>query len=154
MSPSEVEVEWQLDALDLRPVERWLSMRTGPAAMVESLPGLAVLPGAPKRLVDVYVDTQDWRLGRAGYVLRVRRRAGQVETTLKELATATKGLRRRLEVTQPLPASGLAGLDRNGDVGWRTSTRWSGNARSDRFWRCAQEDGPSTSRSMGRRSVS
>ncbi len=118
-SPSEVEVEWQLDALDLRPVERWLATRTGPAAMVESLPGLAVLPGTPKRLVDVYVDTQDWRLGRAGYVVRVRRRAGRIETTLKDLATATKGLRRRLEVTQPLPASGLAGLDRTGDVGWR-----------------------------------
>ena len=118
-SPSEVEVEWQLDALDLRPVERWLATRTGPAAKIESFPGLAVLPGAPKRLVDVYVDTQDWRLGRAGYVLRVRRRAGRVETTLKDLATATKGLRRRLEVTQPLPASGLAGLDRTGEVGWR-----------------------------------
>jgi CHAD domain-containing protein len=58
-------------------------------------------------------------MGRAGYVLRVRRRAGRVETTLKDLSTATKGLRRRLEVTQPLPASGLAGLDRVGEVGWR-----------------------------------
>jgi CHAD domain-containing protein len=58
-------------------------------------------------------------MGSAGYVLRVRRRAGRVEMTLKDLSAATKGLRRRLEVTQPLPASGLSGLDRAGEVGWR-----------------------------------
>ncbi len=114
-----MEVEWQLDALDLRPVERWLALRTGPSAHLDAIPGLTIVPGAAKRLVDVYVDTEDWRIGRAGYVLRLRRRVGRVETTLKDLATATKGLRRRLEVTQPLPASGLAGLDRRGEVGWR-----------------------------------
>ena len=118
-SRTDIEVEWQLDALDLRPVERWLALRTGPTAVAESIPGLEIVPGAPKRLVDVYVDTEDWRMGRAGYVLRVRRRAGRLETTLKDLSTATKGLRRRLEVTQPLPASGLSGLDRAGEVGWR-----------------------------------
>jgi len=53
------------------------------------------VPGSPKRLVDVYVDTEDWRMGRAGYVLRVRRRAGRLEATLKDLSAATKGLRRR-----------------------------------------------------------
>jgi CHAD domain-containing protein len=118
-SRTDIEVEWQLDALDLRPVERWLALRTGPTAVAESIPGLEIVPGAPKRLVDVYVDTEDWRMGRAGYVLRVRRRARRLETTLKDLSTATKGLRRRLEVTQPLPASGLSGLDRAGEVGWR-----------------------------------
>jgi CHAD domain-containing protein len=118
-SGSDVEVEWQLDALDLRPVERWLALRTGPSARLDSIPGLAIVPAPPKRLVDAYVDTDDWRIGRAGYVLRVRRRAGRVETTLKSLTSPTKGLRRRLEVTQPVPASGLAGLDREGDVGWR-----------------------------------
>ena len=118
-SRTDIEVEWQLDALDLRPVERWLALRTGPTAVAEPIPGLEIVPGAPKRLVDVYVDTEDWRMGRAGYVLRVRRRAGRLETTLKDLSTVTKGLRRRLEVTQPLPASGLSGLDRAGEVGWR-----------------------------------
>ncbi len=116
---TDIEVEWQLDALDLRPVERWIALRTGPSAIAQSLPGLEIVPAAPRRLVDVYVDTEDWRMGRAGYVLRVRRRSGRVEATLKDLSTATKGLRRRLEVTQPLPASGLAGLDRTGEVGWR-----------------------------------
>jgi CHAD domain-containing protein len=118
-SRTDIEVEWQLDALDLRPVERWLASRTGPTAVAVPIPGLTIVAAAPKRLVDVYVDTEDWRMGRAGYVLRVRRRAGRVETTLKDLSTATKGLRRRLEVTQPLPASGLSGLDRTGEVGWR-----------------------------------
>jgi CHAD domain-containing protein len=118
-SRTDIEVEWQLDALDLRPVERWLALRTGPQAVADSIPGLAIVPAGAKRLVDVYVDTEDWRMGSAGYVLRVRRRAGRAETTLKDLATATKGLRRRLEVTQPLPASGLSGLDRAGEVGWR-----------------------------------
>ena len=117
-SRADVEVEWQLDALDLRPVERWLASRTAPAS-VESTPGLGIVPGAAKRLVDVYVDTEDWRMGRAGYVLRVRKRAGRFEATLKDLSAATKGLRRRLEVTQPLPPSGLEGLDRTGEVGWR-----------------------------------
>jgi CHAD domain-containing protein len=116
---TDIEVEWQLDALDLRPVERWLALRTGPQAVAEPILGLGIVPGSPKRLVDVYVDTEDWRMGRAGYVLRVRRRAGRLEATLKDLSAATKGLRRRLEVTQPLPASGLAGLDRAGEVGRR-----------------------------------
>ncbi len=118
-SRTDIEVEWQLDALDLRPVERWLALRTGPAALAEPALGLGIVPAPPKRLVDVYVDTADWRMGRAGYVLRVRRRAGRLEATLKDLSTATKGLRRRLEVTQALPASGLSGLDRTGEVGWR-----------------------------------
>ncbi|MGD1011078.1 MAG: CHAD domain-containing protein [Acidimicrobiales bacterium] len=118
-SRTDIEVEWQLDALDLRPVERWLALRIGPGVLAEPAVGLEILPAAPKRLVDVYVDTEDWRMGRAGYVLRVRKRAGRLETTLKDLSTATKGLRRRLEVTQALPSSGLPDLDRTGDVGWR-----------------------------------
>jgi CHAD domain-containing protein len=116
--PAQVEIEWQLDALDLRPVERWLAARTGPGA-VEPIPGLSIVAGAPRRLVDAYVDSEDWRMGRAGYALRVRRRAGRAEATLKDLSSAAQGLRRRLEVTQPLSAAGLAGLDSAGEVGWR-----------------------------------
>jgi CHAD domain-containing protein len=118
-SGTDIEVEWQLDALDLRPVERWLDVKMAPGQLADTVPGLCVTPGVPKRLVDRYVDTKDWRMGRAGYVLRVRRRAGHAEATLKDLSTATKGLRRRLEVTQSLPALGLEALDRTGDVGWR-----------------------------------
>lgn len=123
---SDVEVEWQFDALDLRPVERWLGE-------VPTLPGLAPAPdgtlGGPapvkaeprpaRRLVDAYLDTDDWRIGRSGFVLRVRRRAGGAEITLKDQSPAMGGLRRRLEVTEPLPAGGLEALGSDGPVGWR-----------------------------------
>ena len=115
---TDVEVEWQLDAIDLRPVERWLAARTTVSGL-EPVPGLRIVPEPARRLVDVYVDTADWRLGAAGYVLRVRRRSGRAETTLKSLSSATGALRRRLEVTQPLGANGLEGMDRTGPVGWR-----------------------------------
>jgi len=115
---TDIEVEWQLDALDLRPVERWLASRMAPGE-IAVIPGLSIVATPAKRLADAYVDTDDWRMGRAGYVLRVRRRSGRVEATLKDLSTATKGLRRRLEVTQPLPPSGLKGIDGAGEVGWR-----------------------------------
>jgi CHAD domain-containing protein len=138
---SGVEVEWQLDAIDLRPVERWLAVRgalpsgrsrargglgqqADPAAdepkqLLVSMPGLEAVAGPVKRLVDAYFDTPDWRLGRSGYVLRTRQRAGRFEATLKDLAPSTAGLRRRLEVTEPLASAELDGLDPAGPVGRR-----------------------------------
>jgi CHAD domain-containing protein len=138
---SGVEVEWQLDAIDLRPVERWLAVRgavpsgransrggllrqadagsDGPKQLLASVPGLEAVTRPVKRLVDAYFDTPDWRLGRSGYVLRTRQRAGRFEATLKDLAPSTAGLRRRLEVTEPLASADLAGLDPDGPVGRR-----------------------------------
>src|SRR5437899_2119554 len=84
-----VEVEWQFDAVDLRPVERWLAAR-----------GLVGEQPAVRRLRDDYLDTTDWRLHRAGYSLRVRRSGRASEATLKSLATAHGGLRRRIEITE------------------------------------------------------
>jgi inorganic triphosphatase YgiF len=60
------EIEWQLEAAELAPVENWLEEH--PSAF-----GLAVVPGATTELTDVYYDTQDWRFYRAGYALRERR---------------------------------------------------------------------------------
>jgi triphosphatase len=149
---SDVEVEWQLDAIDLRPVERWFSARSAgptrqaPAAsrrpararasrqagdhdplendaghmpLLASVPGLEAVAQPVKRLVDSYFDTSDWRLGRSGYVLRTRQRAGRHEATLKNLSPPTDGLRRRLEVTEPLASADLGGLDPVGPVGRR-----------------------------------
>jgi hypothetical protein len=61
-----VEVEWQFDALDLRPVERWLA--TLPTLAVETDGGgtVTALAQTPRRLVDSYLDTDDWRVARAG----------------------------------------------------------------------------------------
>jgi triphosphatase len=129
-----VEVEWQLDAIDLRPVERWFAARSLAAEqasttdigagvvhppVLASVPGLEVVPGSAKRLVDVYFDTADWRLGRSGYVLRTRQRAGRFEATLKDLAPSVGGIRRRLEVTEALDSADLRNLGSEGPVGRR-----------------------------------
>jgi triphosphatase len=130
-----VEVEWQLDAIDLRPVERWFAARSSAAPrrtasvgvtadgprepVLESVPGLEAVAAPAKRLVDRYFDTPDWRLGRAGYVLRTRQRAGRFEATLKDLVVSTGGLRRRLEVTEGLHSADVAGLGSEGPVGRR-----------------------------------
>lgn len=123
--PEDVEVEWQFDALDLRPVERWLAGLPGTAvAQVPESDGVPLLalakPG--RRLVDRYLDTEDWRVGRAGYVLRTRRHGRRDEATLKNLRPASQaGLRRRIEVTETL-ATGWTDVRRApGAVGTRAA---------------------------------
>lgn len=120
-NPQDVEVEWQLDALDLRPVERWLA---GGARMVPGLAGgapivVSAVERPVKRLVDVYLDTDDWRIGRSGFVLRVRHQADTGEVTLKDTTPAVTGLRHRVEVTEPLPPGGVEALGTGGPVGRR-----------------------------------
>ncbi len=115
-----VEIEWQFDALDLRPVERWLAGL--PTLTVESGEGgtVTALARAPRRLLDSYLDTDDWRLGRAGFVVRTRHRGRHDEITLKDTRPAEgSGLRQRLEVTEVLPAGGVASLGPEGPVGRR-----------------------------------
>ena len=115
-----VEIEWQFDALDLRPVERWLA--TLPTLAIETRDGgtVTALARPPRRLVDSYVDCDDWRIARAGFVVRTRRRGRQDAVTLKDSRPAEgSGLRQRLEVTEVLPPSGLAGLGGDGPVGRR-----------------------------------
>jgi CHAD domain-containing protein len=115
-----VEIEWQFDALDLRPVERWLA--TLPTLAIETPDGgtVTALARPPRRLVDSYLDTDDWRMARAGFVVRTRRRGRHDEVTLKDSQPAAgSGLRQRLEVTEVLPASGLDALGPDGPVGRR-----------------------------------
>ena len=116
-----VEVEWQFDALDLRPVERWLaSLPVRLDLPGQVAPSLTALTKPTRRLVDRYLDTDDWRVGRAGFVLRTRRRGRSDEATLKDRASAGEsGLRQRLEVTEQLPAAGIGALGTEGPVGWR-----------------------------------
>jgi triphosphatase len=115
-----VEIEWQFDALDLRPVERWLA--TLPTLSVETDDGgtVTALAKTPRRLTDSYLDTADWRLARAGFVVRTRRRGRHDEVTLKDSRPAEgTGLRQRLEVTEVLPSAGVSGLGSDGPVGRR-----------------------------------
>jgi CHAD domain-containing protein len=115
-----IEIEWQFDALDLRPVERWLA--TLPMLSLEGDEQLTItaLARPPRRMVDSYLDTEDWRMARAGFVLRTRRRGRHDEITLKDTQAAEKsGLRHRLEVTEDLPDAGVSALGPEGPVGRR-----------------------------------
>jgi len=102
------EVEWQFDAVDIRPVERWLVQSLAkPASM-------SVTPACVQTIVDTYTDTDDWRLYRAGYSLRIRRTVSRFEATLKGLDAAVDGLRLRQEISQPVASADLSGLPAEG----------------------------------------
>jgi hypothetical protein len=106
-----LEVEWQFDADDLDAVEDWLGGDRS---------GLTVSPASTKQLKDTYYDTEDWRFYRAGYALRVRRDGKKVEATMKALAPAEDGVRRRREVSEPLRSGGMKTLrSARGPVGER-----------------------------------
>ena len=75
------EIEWQLSAPDLGLVRRWLSDHG-------SVDGLTIEPRPTHTIYDTYLDTEDWRLRRAGFALRLRDVPGRAEATLKDLAPA------------------------------------------------------------------
>jgi triphosphatase len=115
--PGATEVEWQFDAIDLRPVQRWLSSLT--SREYPGVPPLAVLAKPTRRLTDRYMDTADLRVARAGFALRTRQRGRAVEVTLKETRPADlSGVRTRLELSESLPA-GLGLLETDGPVAQR-----------------------------------
>jgi triphosphatase len=118
--PESVEIEWQFDALDLRPVERWLATLPLLSVAGDEQMTITALAKPPRRLVDSYIDTEDWRMVRAGFVVRTRRRGRQDEITLKDNQSAgSSGLRQRLEVTEELPPGGVNALTDEGPVGRR-----------------------------------
>src|SRR6202046_2084098 len=115
-----IEIEWQFDALDLRPVERWLSTLPMLSLAGEEQLTITALARPPRRMIDSYIDTDDWRMARAGFVLRTRRRGRHDEITLKDTQSAQAGgLRQRLEITEELPEDGVVALGRDGPVGRR-----------------------------------
>jgi len=117
-SSEPTEVEWQFDAPDLGAVERWLAELASRSHAEGSL-ALTVLAKPARRLVDRYLDTEDWRFARAGFVLRTRQRGRGVELTMKDTKPAdADGLRQRLELTEPVP-EGMSVLDADGAVGRR-----------------------------------
>ena len=116
------ELEWQFDALDLRPVVRWLEEHAADAG-----PGTpTIAPARTVNQIDLYLDTDDRRFHRAGYTLRIRSAARRVnpegEVTLKALGSVPTGAgpRERRELSEPLerPDPKLLG-NVNGPVGRR-----------------------------------
>jgi CHAD domain-containing protein len=100
------EVEWQFDAVDLRPVQRWLSDRGA-----EARPSVG--PGPVREHVDIYWDTEDWRLYGAGWSLRTREAGVGIEATMKSLsdrAGSETDRRDRRELSATVSDDGPDGL--------------------------------------------
>src|SRR6185437_4865660 len=90
------EVEWQLTAPDLGLVRQWLDRHT-------VLDDLRIEPLSAQQLHDTYLDTEDWRVLRAGFALRLREKnKGHVEATLKGLRSARDDVADRREITESL----------------------------------------------------
>jgi len=112
------EVEWQFDALDVRPVGRWLENGVGEEPVI--------VPGETREITDTYLDTEDWQIYQAGYALRLRRVEGKnrVEATMKLLVSEGEapGLRSRREISEPLDSAEPGAFDDDsGPVGKRIS---------------------------------
>jgi len=107
------EVEWQLAASDLASVRRWLDEQ-------HSIDGLVLAPQSTLQIFDTYFDTDDWRIFRAGFALRVRSEDGKSQATLKSLHASqdTKADRRELSEAIDSSASEWNGQS-NGPVGTR-----------------------------------
>jgi triphosphatase len=92
------EVEWQLACSDLGSVRRWLSDH-------DTIDGLTLEPRSTQQIFDTYLDTDDWRIHRAGFALRVRSGSGATEATLKSLYSASTEFADRIELTETLNTS-------------------------------------------------
>jgi len=113
-------VEWRFDALDLRPVERWLAQLPLRGGGAGGLPALTALVRPPMRLHDRYLDTEDSRIRRADLVLRIRRRGRQDEATLRAFSRPDPARpSRRPDITQLLAEAGTDGFGITGPVGSR-----------------------------------
>src|SRR5690606_37600646 len=97
------EIEWQLDAADLGPVAAWLR----DTALSH---GLTVTPAGEALMRDRYIDTEDRRAWRAGYTMRLRETADEAEATLKGMASADGGIRRRTEWNERLLQASIDAL--------------------------------------------
>jgi triphosphatase len=106
-------VEWQLASTDLASVRRWLDDHG-------TIDGLVLAPQSTLKIFDTYFDTDDWRIYRAGFALRIRSEDGKSEATLKSLhaSSAAKADRRELSETLEGFESDLIGQSR-GPVGLR-----------------------------------
>jgi triphosphatase len=89
------EVEWQLSCTDLGSVRRWLTEHG-------TIEGLVLDPRSTLQILDTYLDTDDWRIHRAGFALRIRSESGKSEATLKSLRSARMDVADRRELSETL----------------------------------------------------
>jgi CHAD domain-containing protein len=107
------EVEWQLACTDLGPVRRWLADHG-------TIGGLVLEPRSTQQIFDTYLDTDDWRIHRAGFALRIRSESGKSEATLKSLHSASAEVADRRELSESLESSASESLRQSiGPVGVR-----------------------------------
>src|SRR5580692_10716123 len=92
------EVEWQLVSTDLGSVRRWLADHG-------TVDGLVLEPRSTLQIFDTYLDTDDWRIHRAGFALRIRSESGIAEATLKSLHSASAEVADRRELSETLEDS-------------------------------------------------
>jgi triphosphatase len=107
------EVEWQLVSTDLGSVRRWLVDHG-------TVDGLVLEPRSTLQIFDTYLDTDDWRIHRAGFALRIRSESGISEATLKSLHSASAEVADRRELSETLENSQSESLRHSiGPVGTR-----------------------------------
>ena len=107
------EVEWQLASTDLGSVRRWLADHG-------TIDGLVLEPRSTLQLFDTYLDTDDWRIHRAGFALRIRSESGKSEATLKSLHSASEEVADRRELSETLQSSASESIRQSiGPVGTR-----------------------------------
>src|SRR5450631_4941117 len=107
------EVEWQLACTDLGSVRRWLADHV-------TIDGLVLEPRSTLQIFDTYLDTDDWRIHRAGFALRIRSESGKSEATLKSLHSARAEVADRRELSEMLANSESESIRRSiGPVGTR-----------------------------------
>src|SRR5260370_11473670 len=107
------EVEWQLASTDLASVRRWLDDHG-------TIDGLVLEPRPTLKIFDTYFDTDDWRIHRAGFALRIRSEDGKSEATLKSLRSNSAEMADRRELSETLQSTESESIARStGPVGTR-----------------------------------
>jgi len=88
------EIEVQFSASELAPTNDWLRSQ-------HRRFGFELDPIGEIQIRDTYLDTEDWRIYRAGYKLRARASGKHLELTFKSLSTTPPGtVKDRRELTQ------------------------------------------------------
>src|SRR5882762_4095833 len=117
------EVEWQLASTDLGPVRRWLADHG-------TIGGLVLEPRSTQQIFDTYLDTDDWRIHRAGFALRIRSESGKAEATLKSLHSASAEVADRRDLSETLENSASDRAGRNACTGREGFARLAAFVRS------------------------